>query len=62
MSRGSERLAGRALGMTPEFRLNLRRMYDLDQARASPDVSRIKPLVATGWRLPRLAHERQHRC
>ena len=39
---------GRALGMTPEFWLNLQRMYDLDRARASADVSRIKPLVAAG--------------
>lgn len=36
---------GRALGMTPEFWLNLQRMYDLDVARAKTDVSAIKPLV-----------------
>ena len=37
---------GRALGMTPEFWLNLQRMYDLDLARASIEVDSIKPLVA----------------
>ena len=36
---------GRALGTTPEFWLNLQRMYDLDVARANTDVSAIKPLV-----------------
>ena len=36
---------GRALGTTPEFWLNLQRMYDLDLARSSADVSRIEPLV-----------------
>ncbi len=36
---------GRALGMTPEFWLNLQRMYDLDRARATTDTSAIKPLV-----------------
>ncbi len=36
---------GRALGMTPEFWLNLQRMYDLDVARASVDTSMIEPLV-----------------
>ena len=36
---------GQALGMTPEFWLNLQRMYDLDLARASTDTSAIKPLV-----------------
>ena len=39
---------GRALAMTPEFWLNLQRMYDLDRARAVSDVSAIRPLVATG--------------
>ena len=39
---------GRALGTTPEFWLNLQRMYDLDVARGSADVSRIEPLVAAG--------------
>ena len=38
---------GQALGMTPEFWLNLQRMYDLDVARASTDTSVIKPLVET---------------
>ena len=36
---------GRALGMTPEFWLNLQRMYDLDVARSSLDTSAIEPLV-----------------
>ena len=36
---------GRALGMTPEFWLNLQRMYDLEVARASTDTQAIKPLV-----------------
>ncbi len=35
---------GRALGMTPEYWLNLQRMYDLDVARASTDTSGIEPL------------------
>ncbi len=39
---------GRALGMTPEFWLNLQRMYDLDLARTSADISSIEPLVTTG--------------
>lgn len=38
---------GQALGMTPEFWLNLQRMYDLDLARASTDISTIEPLVET---------------
>ncbi len=36
---------GKALGMTPDFWLNLQRMYDLDVARGSTDVSAIEPLV-----------------
>ena len=36
---------GQALAMTPEFWLNLQRMYDLDLARASTDTSAIEPLV-----------------
>ena len=36
---------GQALGMTPDFWLNLQRMYDLDMARAKTDVSAIEPLV-----------------
>ena len=36
---------GKALGMTPEFWLNLQRMYDLDLARASTDVGAIEPLA-----------------
>ena len=38
---------GRALGTTPDFWLNLQRMYDLDVARAKTDVSAIEPLVNT---------------
>ncbi len=38
---------GRALGITPEFWLNLQRMYDLDIARATTDTGAIKPLVKT---------------
>ena len=45
---------GRALGTTPDFWLNLQRMYDLDVARLKTDVKRIKPLVATS---SRIAHE-----
>ena len=36
---------GKALGMTPEFWLNLQRMYDLDLARASVDTGAIERLV-----------------
>ena len=36
---------GRALTMTPEFWLNLQRMYDLGVARAKTDLSTIEPLV-----------------
>ena len=36
---------GRALGTTPEYWLNLQRMYDLDVARAQTDISGIEPLV-----------------
>ena len=36
---------GQALGMTPEFWLNLQRIYDLDVARASTDTSAIEQLV-----------------
>ena len=36
---------GQALGMTPEFWLNLQRMYDLEVARASVDTSSIERLV-----------------
>ena len=36
---------GRALRMTPEFWLNLQRMYDLDIARASVNVDAIEPLI-----------------
>ena len=36
---------GRALGTTPEYWLNLQRMYDIDVARSTTDVSRIRPLT-----------------
>ena len=36
---------GQALGMTPEFWLNLQRMHDLDVARSSTDTSSIEILV-----------------
>ena len=36
---------GRALSMTPEFWMNLQRMYDLDVARASTDISDIEPMA-----------------
>ena len=36
---------GRALTMTPEFWLNLQRMYDLDVARAKTDLTAIQPLI-----------------
>ena len=39
---------GRALGTTPEFWLNLQRMYDLDVARSKTDVGNIEPLVEVG--------------
>ena len=38
---------GRALGTTPDYWLNLQRMYDLDVARSKTDVSEIEPLVQT---------------
>ena len=36
---------GKALGMTPEFWMNLQRMYDLDLTRSSLDTNAIEPLV-----------------
>ena len=36
---------GQALGTTPEFWLNLQRMYDLDRARALTDISTIELLA-----------------
>ncbi len=38
---------GRALGTNPEFWLKLQRMYDLDLARSTTDISDIEPLVDT---------------
>ena len=37
----------RAVGTTPEFWLNLQRMYDLDVARGKVDLGGIEPLVGT---------------
>ena len=36
---------GQALGMTPDFWLNLQHLQDLDVARAKADVGAIEPLV-----------------
>ena len=36
---------GRALGMTPDYWLNLQQTFDLDVARAKTDISAIEPLV-----------------
>ena len=36
---------GKALRMTPEFWLNLQRMFDLDVASTTTDTSDIKPLI-----------------
>ena len=36
---------GKALRTTPDFWLNLQRLYDLELARSSTDVSGIEPLV-----------------
>ena len=36
---------GQALHMTPDFWLNLQRMYDLDVARANVDLTSIEPLL-----------------
>lgn len=41
---------GRALGTTPDYWLNLQRMYDLDLARATTDVSGVEPLVEVSAR------------
>ena len=38
---------GRALDMTPEFWLNLQRMFDLEVASAATDISSIKPLITS---------------
>ena len=38
---------GQALGMTPEFWLNLQRMYDLDVARNSIGLGEIEQITAT---------------
>ena len=38
----------RALNMTPEYWLNLQKMYDLDRARSSSSLDHIEPLAAAG--------------
>ena len=38
---------GRALGTTPDYWLNLQRIYDIDIARSKTDISNIEPLVET---------------
>ena len=38
---------GRALGTTPDYWLNLQRIYDNDVARSTTDLSDIDPLVET---------------
>ena len=44
---------GKALRMTPESWLNLQRLYDLEKARGSTDVSRIEPLTPKPAEIPR---------
>ncbi len=39
---------GRALNMTPDYWLNLQKMYDLDIARSSVNLADIQPLAAAG--------------
>ncbi len=38
---------GRALGTTPDYWLNLQRMYDLEVASVKTDLSAIEPIVPT---------------
>ena len=38
---------GKALDMTPEFWLNLQRMFDLDVASETTDISGITPLTTS---------------
>ena len=45
LPRDSALRIGKALGMTPDFWLNLQQMYDLELARAKTDTSAIEPLV-----------------
>ena len=53
---------GRALGTTPDYWLNLQRMYDLEVARAKTDVSAIEPLVVGSLRdLARRPPDERHR-
>ncbi len=39
---------GRALSMTPEYWINLQKMYELDVARASSNLADIEPLAVAG--------------
>ena len=41
---------GRALRTTPDYWLNLLRMYDIDLARTTTDISNIEPLVEASAR------------
>ena len=43
---------GKALRMTPESWLNLQRLYDLEKAKGSTDVSQIEPLVPEPAEIP----------
>ena len=43
---------GKALRMTPDFWLNLQKMYDLERAQDSTDVSQIEPLVPEPAEIP----------
>ncbi len=43
---------GKALRMTPESWMNLQRMYDLEKARGSTDVSHIEPLIPEPAEIP----------
>ena len=53
---------GKALGTTPDFWLNLQRMYDLEVARATTDISAIEQLVVGSLRdLARQPPEERHR-
>jgi addiction module HigA family antidote len=43
---------GKALRMTPESWMNLQKMYELEKARNSTDVSQIEPLVPEPAEIP----------
>ncbi len=44
---------GKALRMSPETWMNLQKMYDLEKARGSTDVSHIEPLTSEPAEIPR---------